>query len=157
MNQKLYKAATILAIIVLSTIIIVYAKPFLVPITFGGVFAMLLLPVSRFLQRKKVGKALATILSILLIATFFAVAVLFISWQASDIIDNAGKIEQELTKKVQSIKQVITEQFGVSRATQDRMIKEQQTTSSTKASTVVMGFLAGVRHSGRGGGAQSTI
>lgn len=43
-NKKLNKAAAILAILVLIVVIMVYAKPFLVPIAFAAVLSMLLLP-----------------------------------------------------------------------------------------------------------------
>src|SRR5688572_13590897 len=101
--QTLYKAVSILAVIVLAVVILVYAKPFLVPLTFAAVFSMLLLPVSKWLQSKGINKAFSVVLSILVFVGFFALIIFFISWQISDIAENTSKIEQQVTKKYQQL------------------------------------------------------
>jgi len=45
---------------------IYFAKPFLVPLCFGGLLSMLFLPVSRWLQRKGFNNALAILTCVLL-------------------------------------------------------------------------------------------
>jgi predicted PurR-regulated permease PerM len=51
-NQKLYKAVSVLAILVLLVVILVFAKSFLVPIAFAGLLSMLWCPVQGGFNQK---------------------------------------------------------------------------------------------------------
>lgn len=68
--QKLLKTAATLLTFILIVVILVYGKPFMMPLTFGALLAMLLLPIVKWLQAKGVGKALATVLYILALLAF---------------------------------------------------------------------------------------
>jgi predicted PurR-regulated permease PerM len=142
-HQRLLRTAGILLILVLAVIILKFGKPFLVPLAFGGILAMLLLPVCSWLQRKGVNKAVATVLSILLLVGFFAGVIAFLGWQISDLAEDAGKVKQQATEKYQQIQQYISEQLGVSPEKQKEMMKEQQKSSGGK-SGLVSGFISGL-------------
>ncbi len=143
-NQQLYKAVSILSIIVLAVLILVFAKPFLVPVTFAGMLSMLLLPSTRWFQSKGVNKALATLLSISILVAFFAIIIFFISWQMSDIAGNASKLEQQVSAKYEQAKEFISQQLNIPKAKQEQMIKEQQASSTGKVGSMVTGILAGL-------------
>lgn len=142
--QKLVKTATVLAILVLIVVILVYAKPFLVPLTFAALLSMLLLPVTKWLQAKGIPNVLAIILSILTLVAFFALVIYFITWQVSDIASNATKIEQQLNTKYQQAQQFIAEHLGIPPQKQQQMIQKQQQSSSGQMGTMITGFLAGL-------------
>lgn len=144
MSQKLVKTAAILAILIGVVVILVYAKPFLIPLTFGALLSMLLLPVTKWLQAKGVHQVLAIILSILALVAFFALVIYFISWQVSDIASNATRIEQQLNTKYQQAQQFIAEQLGISPQEQQQMIQKQQQSSSGQMGSLITGFLAGL-------------
>ena len=133
-----------LSILVLIVVILVYAKPFLVPLAFGGLLAMVLLPVSKWLQSKGVHRVLAIILSILALMAFFALVIYFISWQIADIASNATKIEQQLTAKYQQAQQFIAQHLGISLQRQQQMLQKQQSSSSGSMGSMITGFLAGL-------------
>ena len=143
-HQKLIRTAAVLAILVGIVVILVYAKPFLIPLTFGALLAMLLLPLTKWLQAKGVNKALAIVLSILALVAFFALVIYFISWQISDIASNATKIEQQLNTKYHQAQQFIARQLGISPEKQQQMIQKQQQSSSGQMGTMITGFLAGL-------------
>jgi predicted PurR-regulated permease PerM len=142
--QKLIKTTAILLIIVLIVVILVYARPFLVPLTFGALLSMLLLPIVKWLQAKGVHKAIATILSILVLVGFFALVIFFISWQISELASDASKIEQQISGKYQQLRQFVANQFGISPEKQQQMIKQQQSSSPGKMSSMITGFLSGL-------------
>lgn len=142
--SKLLKAATVLTILVLAVVCLVYAKPFLVPLTFAALLAMLLLPVSRWLQRKGVGKAVAILLSMSLLLVFVALVVFFISWQISDLAGNASNTEQQITAKYQQAQQFVAEKLGIPPAKQKQMVKQQQSQTPGKLATLITGFLGGL-------------
>ncbi len=143
-HQKLYKAVAIFSLLVLVVIILVYAKPFLVPLTFAAILSMVLLPITKWLEKKGMNKALATLLPVLVLVSFFAIVIFFIGWQLNDIASDASRLEQQVAQKIQLAKQFITEQFGISPERQKEMIKEQQASSAGQTSSLITGFLAGL-------------
>ncbi|WP_432712872.1 AI-2E family transporter [Pedobacter sp.] len=143
-NQTLYKVLSILSILSLIVVILVFAKPFLVPLTFAAILSMLLLPVSNWLQNKGLPKAIAIIISMVLLVSFFALVIFFISWQINDIAGNATKLEDQLAEKYQQLKELISQKFGISAAQQKQMIKEQQASSASRAGSIVTGVIAGI-------------
>lgn len=142
--QKIYKSAAVLIVIISTVVILVYAKPFLVPLTFAALLSMLLLPITKWLQQKKVNKAVAILLSILVLILFFALVLFFFSWQVSDLANDASKLEQQLTGKYQQLRQFVSQKLGIPPEKQQQMIRQQQASSSGKISSMVTGFLTGL-------------
>jgi predicted PurR-regulated permease PerM len=142
-RTKVFNAAAILLILTLVVLILVYGKPFFVPIAFAGLLSMLLLPVSKWLQSKGVGNVLSILLSMLAFVGFFVLVILFISWQVSDIAENASKLEQQVTQKYQQLRDFLSTTYGISPERQQEMIKEQQASSSGKVSSVLTAVIGG--------------
>jgi predicted PurR-regulated permease PerM len=143
-NEKIIKAATLLLVIVLSVVILKFGKPFLVPLTFAALFAMLLLPACKWLEKKKVNKSVATLLSMMLLVGFVALVVVFVSWQISDLAGDAKKIEQEVSTKYHEAREYISQTLGISAEKQKQMVKEQQASSSGKLGSMITGILGGL-------------
>ena len=143
-NKKLYKAAAILAILVLTVVILVYAKPFLVPVAFAAILSMVLLPVAKWLQRKGINNVVAILLSVFSLVIFFGLLIFFISFQISNIASDATKLETQLTDKYHEAQKYVSEQLNISPEKQEQMIKQQQSSSSGKMGSKIAGFLAGL-------------
>jgi predicted PurR-regulated permease PerM len=143
-NSKLFKALAIVALVLLIVTALILGKPFLVPLTFAALLAMLLLPVTRWLESKGVNKALATLAAIMLLISFLAVVLFFIGWQMSDIASNTAKLQQTISEKYEQAKDLISQQLGVSVQKQDQIIKEQQKSSSGKMTGMVTGVMGGI-------------
>lgn len=141
---KVLKAAAILLILVLLTVILVYGKPFFVPICFAGLLSMLLLPIAKWLQSKHIHRVIAILLSMLTLVIFFALVIFLVNWQLSDIASNASKLEQQISSKYQQARQFISRELGIAPEKQQQMIKEQQSSSGSRASAMITGLLNGV-------------
>ena len=124
-NKKLFRAVAVLAFLVLTVVILVYGKPFLVPVAFAAVLSMLLLPVSKWLQRKGLGKVVSVLLPIFSLVVFLSLFVFFISFQVSSIAGDATKLEQQLTEKYHQAQQFVSEQLDIPPQKQEEMIKKQ--------------------------------
>ena len=142
--QKIYKAATILAILVLGVIILVYAKSFLIPLTFAALLAMLLLPVTRWLQKKGFHKVLAVLVPILLFIAALALIIYLVSWQISDLSSDLSQAEEKFNTQLQQARGFIAEKLGISAKEQQEMLKKQQSSSMEKSTGLVSGILAGI-------------
>lgn len=121
-----------------------YARPFLVPVTFAALFAMLLLPISLWLEGRGVNRIIAVLLSLLVLAAVFAGIVWLISWQVADLAKDAQQIEQNLTQKIEEIRNYISHSLGISRKQQDEIINQQQQGGGGKLSGLVSQLLSGV-------------
>jgi predicted PurR-regulated permease PerM len=141
---KVLKAAAILLILVLLTVILVYGKPFFVSVCFAGLLSMLLLPIAKWLQSKRIHPAVSILLSMLTLVAFIAMVAFLVNWQLSDIADNASKLEQQVSQKYQQARQFVARQLGITPQQQQQMIKEQQQSSGGRAGAMVTGLLSGV-------------
>jgi len=143
-NPRLFKALAITALIMLIVVALIFAKSFLVPLTFAALLSMLLLPVTRWLESKGANKAIATLAAITLLIAFLAGVLFFVGWQMSDIASNTSKLQQTVTEKYEQAKDFVSQQLGVSHQKQEQMIKEQQKSSSGKMTGMVTGVMGGI-------------
>lgn len=142
--QQLLRIAIILLILVLIIVILYYGKNFLVPVTFAGLLAMLLLPIAKWLKAKGINKSVSILLSMLVLISFFAVVFAFAAWQVADLAENASNIEQKVTSGFQKAKEYVSEQLGIPEEKQQQMLKQQQTSGTPgKLAKAVAGFVGG--------------
>ena len=135
-NQKIIKAAAILIVVVLSSLILKFGAPFLIPLVFAALLSMLLVPVCSWLEKKGVNKAIATLLSMLILIVFLAGVVAFVSWQVSDLAEDTAKLEQEISEKYSQLTKYISDELGISEQKQKEFIKKQQESSGDRMALV---------------------
>jgi predicted PurR-regulated permease PerM len=135
----------ILLIIFLAALILHHGRPFFVPLTFAGLFSMLLLPLSLKMEGWGVGRVGSILLSLLVFILFFGIVISLLAWQVGEMSQKGPEIEKNMTEKGQQLQQFIKETFGISVRKQDQMVKEQQQSSgSGQMGAMVTGFLGGL-------------
>jgi len=139
----LIRAVSIFAIIISAVAILVYAKPFLVPLTFGAVLSMLLLPFTKWLEAKGINSVVAIIVAILMLILFFIVVIALLTWQVSGITDDFSMLQNEITNKYHQLRNYVAEHLGISKDMQRQMMKQQQP-SASGIGTGLMGALSGL-------------
>lgn len=144
-QQGLIKAASIFAILISAVVILIYAKGFLIPLTFGAILSMLLLPVTKWLETKGVNNVIAIILSILLLVLFFSGVIALLTWQIAGIGEDFTKFQDQLIQKYQQARQFISEHLGISHEKQQEMLKKQQSAGggAGKGITAVLSGIGG--------------
>jgi predicted PurR-regulated permease PerM len=143
-NTQLSRSAIVLVIIISAVVILFYGKAFLVPLTFGIMLSMLLLPVVKWLQRKNVPHALAIIFALLILVGFAALIVLFMSWQMSDLVQNTTALEQQVTEKYRQLRQYIGQTLGIGPEKQEQLIRQQQSSASGNTASFLTGIVSGL-------------
>lgn len=143
-KPNLFKALAIVALILLIVVALIFGKPFLVPLTFAALLSMLLLPVTRWLERKGLNKALSTLSAIILLLVFVALVLFFVGWQMSDIASNTTKLQETVSEKYEQVKDFVSHQLGVSHQKQEQLIKEQQRSSSGTVTNMATGLMSGI-------------
>jgi predicted PurR-regulated permease PerM len=144
-NTKLQRTVYILLFLFLFFTILHYAKSFLVPLTFAGLLSMLLLPVTSKLEDKGWNRALAVIVSILLLLLFFSGIIALLAWQVSDMAQNSAELEKNVLSKIAQVRAYIARSFGISQEQQQQMIQNQQSFSGQITSNFpkMLGSLGG--------------
>jgi len=117
-----------------------FAKPFLVPVAFGALLAMLLLPVALRLE-KKMNRALAVLLCIAGLILILSGIIALLSWQVSDMAGNAAKMEQQVMQMINTVKQQISTSLGISPQKQQQMLQQQQQSGGGGLSGGITHFL----------------
>ena len=141
-TSSLQRTVYFLLFAFLFVIVLVYGKPFLVPLCFGGLLAMLFLPLSVWFESKGIPKGLAIMLCVIIFVSIIVGIVWLISWQITDLTSEATDIESKLKKMVNEVKDYIRVNFGISKKQQEEIITEQAKTNGTMF-TNIGSYLAG--------------
>jgi len=124
-TSALQKVVLFLLLCFLIVATIYFAKPFLVPLCFGGLLAMLFLPVSRWFENKKIPKGFSILLCIIIFLGFITGIIWLISWQVTDLATESTGIENKVRKMISEIEKYIGTHFGISKKQQEKIITEQ--------------------------------
>ncbi len=142
-NISLARVNKALLLGVLTVIILYYARSFLIPLSFGILFSMLLLPVSRKLEQWGLGRKTATFICILIILLFVFGIVSIISAQANSFSKDLPQIQIKLQQLIDTVQHWIHSKVGVSTEQQVQFVKKQVDKFSQSANTYATSFLAG--------------
>jgi len=124
-TSALQKVVLFLLLAFLIVAAIYYAKPFLVPLCFGGLLAMLFLPLSRWFENKKIPKGISILLCIIIFLVLITAIIGLISWQITDLAAETTDIENKVRKMMGEIEEYIGTHFGISKKQQEKIITEQ--------------------------------
>ncbi|WP_165852104.1 AI-2E family transporter [Mucilaginibacter terrenus] len=137
----------ILLLFVLVFGILYLGAPVFIPLTFGAILAMLLLPVCHWLQRRGVNNGIASLLSVICLLLLISGVIFLLETQLSDLLQDLSKIEKRVASLIEGVKSYIQNSFGISKAEQQKMIKEQQGGGMERVTgliTTLVGSFAGI-------------
>ena len=143
-TSSLQRVVYFLLLAVLIVTVLHHAKPFLVPVCFAGLLAMLFLPVSSWLERKNIPRALSILLCIIAFLGIIVGMVWLITWQITDLTSEATDIEGKVKKMITQAEDYIRNNFGISKKQQEQIITEQAKSSGGAFSNLgssLMGFV----------------
>lgn len=116
------RAIELLGISLIITILIV-GKDIIMPIIMAFFISIMLLPIYRFLMKKKVPESLAIIIPILLVLIFVAGIVWFLSAQVGMLVNDFPQIKQNVANHLQALKEWISSFTNMSISKQESFIK----------------------------------
>jgi len=145
-KSPLAKTTNILLFVILITSALYFAKPFLVPLTFAAILAMLFVPLSKKMEEKGVHKAISAIICILLLLFIFFGIGSLLAWQISDMSKDMTNIQPKLKEFLSNIETYIANTFGIDAQRQEQIMKEQSKSggSSVGALTKITGSIMSV-------------
>ena len=107
-----------------------FAREFLIPLAISALLAMLFVPLSRWFERRKVNRIVASILCLLILLLSVVCIVALLSWQASGISENLSQIGERLTRIADDIRQFIARNVGISTYKQKQWMEGQSSAGS---------------------------
>lgn len=144
-SSYLPRISFILFIAIAGTAVLYLAKPVLVPLAFALVLAMLLIPLSRRMEKAGINRAVSIVACILLLLLTIAVIIGLLSWQLSSLMDDMNNIEQRLDGMVQKVQRFISAHTGINGNEQEEMVKQVNRGGSagliSQVTSVIMGGL----------------
>lgn len=114
-----------LLILILAGAALYFGKPFLVPLAFAAILAMLLAPLSKKLEKKGIGKVTAILFCILLMLSAIGLIILLMGWQLSGLMKDLSGIEQRFNQFITQVAQYISDTLGIDIKKQEEIVKEQ--------------------------------
>lgn len=141
-DRLLTRSIKVLALLVLAVVVLVYARPFLVPLTFAGLLAMLLLPLTLKMESWGWNRVVAILVSLLLLLALIGGLIAVLTWQASDLGQQSSDIQARFTEKFNELKAFVQSKFGIAPQQQEKMVSGGGNSGSKLTSTATT-FLAG--------------
>ncbi len=103
----------ILLLLIAICVFLYYGKSFLLPLTFGIVFAFLVNPIHIKLRKLGANKYIAAILSTTSILVFVVTLLSLVGWQIEQLSEQSDQIKQELVSLQKRAQSFTKYQFGV--------------------------------------------
>lgn len=107
------RLASWMLIAVLGTIILVYAKEFLMPVVVAGLLSLLLYPLYKRLLLWKVPDILSVVITMLLVVSFLVIALFFISKQLTSLLTDFTGLSGKLNEKITRLQVYMNENWHV--------------------------------------------
>ncbi len=103
-----------------------FGKPFLMPLAIGGVLATLFLPLTRWLQKKKLPKGLSVTLCLLFFLLMVTSVAALLSWQISTLASDFLLLKQRALEVSDDIQEYVFNHLGVSAQKQTQILLDEQ-------------------------------
>jgi len=103
-----------------------FAKSFLMPLAIGGVLATLFQPLCKWLQQKRIPKAIAVTLCLVIFLSVVAGVIALLSWQISSLTDDFLLLKQRVVETGDRLQEYIFDHLGVSAKKQTEILIDEQ-------------------------------
>jgi predicted PurR-regulated permease PerM len=117
-----------------------YGKEFLIPLIIGGILATLFLPLTQYLEQKKLPKIVAVLSCFLLLTIIISCLFSLLAWQIGQLISEMGLIKHRGLEIANDFQQFIYNHFNISIENQLTILQKEQPSYSNMVQ-MLMGFL----------------
>ncbi len=121
-----------------------YAKDFFVPLALAGILSMLFLPLVKKMEARGINRAIAILLCVLIILSLVAGITWLISWQIGNFAEDTAKLQQQLVKLGERIKDFAQKSLGINKKTQQAIIDKQGSSTGETAGKVGLAIVDSV-------------
>lgn len=117
-------------------------KPILMPLVFGILFSLLLLPMTRDLEKWRIPRALAILCSIIVVVVVLGLVIWFLTSQLISLTSELDKIGKNMDALLERAQQYLYDQFGVQPTERGDLIRNAVGNLQEYATTLVGGTIS---------------
>lgn len=139
-SPRLSRVNNILIFTILTGVVLYFGREFFILLVFAGFFAMLMTPLSNWLEQRKFKRVFSTIISLALLIAVVSAIVVLLSAQIVNMVQEIPKIRSEVTDAVNNVSNWLYNKFGVNVKDPAANLKEH----ASEAIGTAGNFLAGV-------------
>jgi predicted PurR-regulated permease PerM len=136
------KPLRVFIFVALAFVALYFARGVLIPFCFGGLLAMLFLPVSRAMESKGIKRWVATLICVLIFLIAFAGVIALLSWQFSDLAKDITGIERQVKDLGAQLRKFIDSTFGISEGQQKKLMEQQQSSGAGHVAGVLSNIVS---------------
>jgi len=136
---KLDRTNKILLFTILISVILYFGKEFFVLITFSGLLAMLMTPVSNWLEKRGMTRVFSSLLSVFILLTVVSAIVLLLSAQINNIGKELPQIQLRFEELISDLQSWISDNLGVS----SEQLKDKTSGALPGAGNILTGIVKG--------------
>ena len=114
----------ILLLIIVTCMVLYYGRSFLIPLTYGAMFASLVRPLHVRFTAWGANRYLAAISSVSVIIFIFMLLLSVFGWQIQQLYQESDQIKKELVQRQKDVQKGIKSWFGISMNDQDEFIEQ---------------------------------
>ena len=138
--DKLQRSVYVLLFFILAFAGLYFGREFLIPVALSAIFSMLFIRLCNWFESKKIGRGFAALYCILIFGSSIALIIFLLSWQLSGLMENMGAMKERLNSIINNMKEWVDDSVGVSKNTQDKIIKQQSESGSAGAGGMAASF-----------------
>lgn len=138
-NTIVYDLTIKLVLIGLILTLLIVGKPVLLPLAVAMLFSFLLLPISQKLEKWRVPRAIAIVLSIIVAIALVAGLVYFFYSQILLFVNDWPELSKQISGKIDTLYQFIHEKFNFTKYEQRNWVNERITSFGASAGSYALG------------------
>jgi len=140
------KLAFVLIILLIAVATIYLGQDILIPFAFSILLSVLMLPIIKFLERKKIPKVLSIIIAIALSLSVALAIVYFLSSQIASFMTDMPTMKKQLNFHFYKLQNWATEHLNISYKQQDKLIADATQNMQSNGREIVGQSLISVSH-----------
>lgn len=142
--MQLLRIIYIQCFIVLTIAMLYFAKPVCMPLALAGMFALVFLPMCRWLEHKGCSTVVASILCGVILALLISGVILFVIWNVQHIAADFSDIKEHFSAYLHGFRKYLHDQFGMDTLKKDSPLPipvQPNVNGIGRMATVVLSFL----------------
>lgn len=144
MKEIFQRVNQYLVFFILLIVVMFFGKPFLVPLVFASLLAMLMAPMCRRFERWGLNRAFSTIGCILILLAVIACVAFIVSTQISTFAENMAQIESKGKELLREAQFWIQEQIGMTPQEQKEVVQKEAEKSGQSGPTLPARILSAI-------------
>lgn len=113
-----------LQIAVFGILLLYFGKGLLVPLFYGLLIAIVVYPVCKWLERKRIAKSVSIIISLSIVASLFVALLLLLGWQLSLFRKDIPELTTKLRPAVPAIQRWLADHLSITISTQNQWLQQ---------------------------------